>query len=457
MLPKAVTQYLQANRQKHLDKLFELLRIESVSNLSDGSCAAAADWLKDYLTGIGMNCRVVSTAGHPLVMGSIHRSDDAPTLLIYGHYDVQPPDPLDQWLSPPFEPEVRDGWIFARGADDDKGQLFANVMAIEAWQAAGGPPINVKVLFEGEEELASPSLEAMIGDLTDDLAADALLISDSAFYSESEPSITYALRGIVFVELTLTGPNCDLHSGVYGGVVANPVNALARMIAKMQDDDGKITLPGFYDDVLDISDLEREAWAKLDFDEQAYAARIGLDAVAGGERDDFSPLERNWARPTLDCNGIVGGFIEQGAKTIIPSRASAKISMRLVANQDPEKISDGLRQFVRENTPEGIKAEINFLKNSRPVLLPKDSPAMTDARDALTEAFAADTTLICCGASVPITEVFQRILGLDAVMMGYGLPEDALHSPNEKFKLSQFYGGSVATAAFMQNLAKSTS
>ena len=453
MLPTAVSLYLESQRPQYLAKLFELLRIPSIANRDDDGCPRAAQWLADHLASLGLSARVCPTEGKPAVLAELHVDDAAPTLLIYGHYDVQPPEPLELWQSPAFEPQIRDGCIYARGANDDKGQLFTHLMAIEAWQRAGGPPVNLKLFIEGEEEVGSPSLEAFLAAHGSELAADAAVISDSSFFAEGHPSITYALRGLAYVELTLRGPNRDIHSGLYGGAVANPVNGLARIIAALHDANGRVTIEGFYDDVRPLTSRERQAWEALGYDAAADAADLGVSCLGGGEAD-LPALERLWARPTLDCNGIVGGYTGAGSKTIIPAQASAKISMRLVADQCPEKIIASLRRFVAERTPAGLTAELAVYAASRPVVLATDTPAMAAARSAMAAAFGTDATLIRCGASVPVTELFQRLLGLDAVLMGFGLPADRLHSPNERFALGQLYRGAEAAAMFMQNLAE---
>ena len=457
MLNDAARSYLRSHRPQHLDALCDLLRMPSIANVTgdDDACGPCAEWLADYLRGLGMTARVAPAAkGKPNVIASHHVSDDKPTLLIYGHYDVQPPDPLELWDSPPFEPTVRDEVLYARGASDDKGQLFSHLMAVEAWQAAGGGlPLNIKVFIEGEEEIGSPNVEAFLVDRADELSADALVISDSAFFAPGLPSITTALRGLVYFELTVDGPRQDLHSGIYGGAVANPMNALASMVAALHDAEGRVTVPGFYDDVRPLTDAESEAWAALPFDADQYAASLGVEALGGGERA-YLPLERLWARPTLDCHGIVGGYAEPGSKTVLPARATAKLSCRLVADQDPDKIVEGLEQFVADRTPVGVSASLSISAKARPVAVATDSIAVGAAREALTEAFGREAALIACGASIPITELFQRTLGLDAVLMGFGLPDDNLHSPNEKLDLDQLYRGSEAAAAFMENLAR---
>ncbi|MCE5278672.1 MAG: dipeptidase [Planctomycetaceae bacterium] len=457
MLAPAVAEYLITHRSRHLDELMDLLRFPSIANVSGDAdaCTPCAQWLAQRLIAAGCSARVVPTTGKPNVLAHAPAAagPDAPRVLIYGHYDVQPADPLDQWTSPPFEPAVRGGAVYARGANDNKGQLFTHVMAIEAWQRTLGLPVNVTLLLEGEEEIGSPDLEPFILEHKDELSADAAVISDSSFFADGIPSITYALRGLVYAELTLTGPNRDIHSGEYGGAAANPVNALTAMIASLHDASGRVTLKGFYDDVLPLTDAERRAWETLPFDESAMATFLGVrDGRLGGGEKNLPALQRLWARPTLDCNGIVGGYTGKGSKTIIPARASAKFSMRLVANQNPWKIEQALAEFVAANTPPGLASDLVFHASSRPVMLATQSPSMTAAQAAVSEAFGKSPVLIRCGASVPVTELIQRVLGLDAVLMGFGLPEDNLHSPNEHFKLDQLYRGSIASAALLEHL-----
>ena len=452
MLPTTVTDYLEKHRTQHLERLEELLRIPSIANVDDGACARAAEWLARRLESLGLRAELAGPAGRPNVLAEAHVRDDAPTLLIYGHYDVQPPDPLALWQTGPFDPVVRDGCLFARGSDDNKGQLFAQLMAIEAWtRAGGGPPVNLKVFLEGEEEIGSPSLEAFVAAHAERLAADAAVISDSGFFARGTASITYALRGLVYFEITARGPAADVHSGQHGGALANPINVLARLVAAMHDENGRITLPGFYDDVLEVGEQERRAWAVLPFDEGDYARSLGVDALSGGERG-FSVLERRWARPTLDANGVVGGYTAAGSKTIIPAEARVKISARLVADQDPDKVAAGMAEFLAAHAPAGTSVSLQVHAKARPVLLPTDSPAMTAAKAALAEAFGQEPTLVRCGASVPVTELIQRLLGMDPVLMGFGLPDDNVHSPNEKFDLDQLWRGSIAAAAFLHNL-----
>ncbi len=454
MLDEKVKAFLDSHRDRHVAALRELLRFAAIANNDDDQCSACAAWLADYMRRIGLSASVMPIeGGKDVVFAAGPAEPDKPTLLIYGHYDVQPGDPLDEWLSDPFTPAVRDGNIYARGASDDKGQLFAHLMAIEAWlQAIGRTPVNVKVLIEGEEEIGSPSLEPFIRDNAGLLAADAAVISDSAFFAPGAPSILTGLRGLAYFEVTVRGPAADVHSGINGGLVANPVNALARILAAMHDDAGRVTLEGFYDDVLAPADEELAAWDELPFDEAAYAESVGAASLGGGERG-LPPLLRRWARPTLDANGISGGYAGPGAKTIIPAEACVKISMRLVPAQDPDKIAATMRQFVGVHTPPGVTAEVSLHSTGRPVLLDTAGPAIQAARAAMSEAFGREATFIRCGASIPVTELFQRLLGLDAAMMGFGLPDDAVHSPNEKFALAHLRGGAVAAAAFMAELA----
>ena len=455
MLPKAVTDYLESHRPQHLAKLMEFIRFPSVANTEPQQCRACADWLVEHMRGLGFTARVEESPGRPNVVASLHVSDQAPTLLVYGHYDVQPADPLGEWRTKPFEPVVQDGCLWARGSSDDKGQVFAHLAAVEAWQrAGGGVPVNLKVLVEGEEEIGSPNMETYLAAHAADFAADAAVISDSEFFAPGLPSITYALRGLAYVEVTFHGPRTDIHSGIHGGAVTNPVNALAALVTAMHEESGRVTIPGYYDDVVPLSATEREEWRKLPADDRQYAESLGVDGLGAGERG-FSVLERRWARPTVDCNGIVGGYTGPGAKTIIPSHASVKISMRLVADQRPEKALEGFQRFVAEHTPPGIRAEVKVNAGARPVMLPLHSAAMEAARSALQEAFGAPAAMIRCGASVPITELFQRLLRLDAVLMGFGLPDDGLHGPNEHFRLEHLWRGAIASAAFMKNLRES--
>jgi len=455
MLNPKVKAYLQTHREAHLSSLCEMLRFPSISNVSEpDGCGPCAEWIAETMRAIGLQADILPTGGQPCVLGQWRAPGDAPTLLIYCHYDVQPPDPLAEWVTGPFEPTVRDGRLYARGASDDKGQLMMHLMAIEAYQrAVAGLPVHLKLLVEGEEEIGSPNMEAFLLENKERLSADAAIISDLGFFAEGRPAIIYALRGMCALELTFTGPNRDVHSGIEGGVIVNPLHALSSLVAACHDDRGRVTIPGFYDNVAAVSDEERAAWAKLPFDEAARAKDLGVDVLAGGEKG-YSVLERNWARPTLECNGLSGGYSGPGAKTVIPSRTTAKFSLRLVAEQDPKRILASVERFVREHTPPGIRSEITIHATNAPVRVATDSPAMRAGRAAVLEAFGTEPVMIGCGASVPVTEQFQRILGLDAVMLGISLPDDNLHAPNECLRLEQLWNGAVMAAALYQNLAR---
>jgi acetylornithine deacetylase/succinyl-diaminopimelate desuccinylase-like protein len=457
MLSAKVLKYLESRRQEHLASLMELVRFPSVANDRDrqpDGCWQAAEWLVARLAGLGFSARLLEAPGRPNVYGEGPLVPGRPTLLVYGHYDVQPPDPLELWVTPPFEPAVRDGCLFGRGASDCKGQIVAMMCAAEAWtRAGGGLPVNLKFFFEGEEEIGSPCLEPFIAAHKDLLRADAIIIVDSAFFAADVPSITYGLRGMAYFEITVTGPAADLHSGQYGGAVANPANALARLLAGMHDDAGRVTIPGFYDQVKPASAAERAAWGRLPFDEAGVAKSVGVAALAGGEKG-IPVLERVWTRPTLDINGMVSGYTGAGAKTILPSKASAKVSCRLAPDQDPEKVIAGVRRHLDAHAPAGCRVDIHVHTSARPVLLRQDAPGMNEARAALEEAFGKPPAMVRMGASVPITELFQRLLGIDSVPTGFALPEDNMHAPNEHIRLDQFHRGIVAGAALYQNAAE---
>ncbi len=456
MLPGVITEYLESHRDRQLAKLFELLRIPSIANdasLPD-QCLRAAEWLVEHIRSLGLDAEVVPSAGKPAVLAEARVGEDLPTLLVYCHYDVQPPEPLDEWESEPFEPVVRDGNIYARGASDDKGPLMAYLAAVEAWQKAGGGlPVNVKFFIEGEEEIGSPNVEPFLTEHRDRLSADTAAVADTWFFAKDTPSITYGLRGLAYFEVTFTGASSDVHSGMHGGALANPVHALSRMISNLHDSDGRVTIGGFYDDVSGATDEELQAWSKLPFDEAKYAASLGVDTLSGGEKGR-GVLERLWARPTVDCNGIIGGYTGEGSKTIIPSTASAKVSIRLVPHQRPDKIVAAFKGFVAAHTPPGVKSSVDVRATARPVLVPTDSPEVQAAEDAMREAFGGEAAFIRGGASVPVTETIQRILGIDALMMGCGLPDDNVHAPNEKYAIDMFMRTSVAAAALMNNLGR---
>jgi acetylornithine deacetylase/succinyl-diaminopimelate desuccinylase-like protein len=454
MLNPVVAAYLEDNREDLLVTFAELLRFESFADVKDpDGCTPCAQWLAERLEALGMQAEVLPSDGPPVVVGELHVDDSLPTLLCYAHYDVQPVDPIDEWDSPPFEATQRDGFIYARGATDDKGQLFCHLAAIEAWvKAVGQPPVNLKVCFEGEEEVGSPHMEAFLREHGDRLAADALVVMDSGFYDLDTPAITYALRGLCYFEVIFTGPSADLHSGMAGGVVRNPLNALTAMVGRLHDERGRVQIPGFYDDVLEIAEDERAEWDKLGPEEDKLREQFGVEALTGGEAG-YSPRERRWARPTCDCNGLWGGYTGAGSKTVLPARAQAKISMRLVSNQDPAKIEAGFRAFVAAHTPEGITSQVKVNALARPVLFDREQPAVEAARRAFAEVFDREAVLIRMGASIPISELFQRVCGIEGVVSGIAQPDAQIHSPNERIRVEQLLKGMAFTAAFYQHLA----
>lgn len=441
MLP---SEYAKAQEASFETDLFDLLRIPSIS--ADPAyteevrrCALA---VADHFRQIGVQqVDVMETGGHPAVY-AFHPAAtlNAPTVLVYGHYDVQPPDPLDLWHTPPFEPVVRDGKVFARGSSDDKGQFLIHVKAIESYLKTGTPlPVNLKFLCEGEEEVGSKHLAAFLETHKDLLKADVVLVSDTALFAPNVPSITSGLRGLAYVEVTLEGPDRDLHSGVFGGAVENPVNALARLISNLHDDQHRVTIPGFYDTVRPLSAEERETYAALPFDEAGWKSSI--DVKAAKTEAGYSILEATSARPTLDVNGIWGGYQGAGAKTVLPARASAKISCRLVPDQRPEAVAELLRAYFEANTPPTMKLTFTALHGGNAYLADTSSPAMKAGLQALEEVFGTKAYFTREGGSIPITADFKRILGIDTVLMGFGLNTDALHSPNEHFGLDRFHAG----------------
>ncbi|GIV58205.1 MAG: hypothetical protein KatS3mg042_1118 [Rhodothermaceae bacterium] len=447
--------YADAHFDGFVAQLQDLLRIPSIS--TDPAYAAevrrAAGWLVDHFKAIGVaHAEAIDTDGHPIVYAE-HPVDPAlPTVLVYGHYDVQPPDPLELWTSPPFEPVIRDGVLYARGACDDKGQLFMHLKAAEAYLAAeGGPPVNLKFLLEGEEESGSKHLPGFIEAHRDRLAADVVLISDTDLFGPGIPSITYGLRGLAYIEVTLTGPDRDLHSGMYGGAIENPINALCRLIAGLHDEDHRVTIPGFYDNVVPLTEEERATFRALPFDEKAWAEEVGV-RVTKTEKG-YSVLEAISARPTLDVNGIWGGYTGQGAKTVLPSQAHAKISMRLVPNQTPDEIAEKARAYFEANCPPTMKLTFRNLHGGHGVLVDTHSPAMQAAARALKEVFGRDPFFVRSGGSIPVVADFKTILGLDSVLMGFGLNSDAIHSPNEHFGLDRFRQGIASIIRFHTHYA----
>lgn len=449
--------YIEDNKDKFLDELKEFLRIPSISTNPENKedVRKCAEFVKTKMEEAGLeNVKVYETKGHPVVYGDwLHAGDDAMTLLVYGHYDVQPVDPLDLWTDPPFEPVVKGDKIYARGATDDKGQFFIHLKSIQSYlKTIGKLPVNVKVISEGEEEIGSEHLEDFLQSNKDRLGCDYVMVSDTSMHSEEQPSICYGLRGLCYMEVNLTGPNRDLHSGSFGGAVDNPINALAHIISKLKDEKGKIQIPGFYDDVRELSDQEREEFRKIPFDEEAYKKDLGVDELFGEE--GYLTVERDSARPTLDANGIWGGFQGEGAKTVLPSKAGAKISMRLVPDQDPLKIEKQFSDYVTSITPGTMKLEIKSMHHAKPAITPIDTDAMKAAVEALKKAYGKEPIFMREGGSIPVVETFQTLLGAPTILLGFGLPTENTHSPNENFDLRNFYKGIKSVSYYYDELSK---
>jgi acetylornithine deacetylase/succinyl-diaminopimelate desuccinylase-like protein len=453
----SIDDYLAANSARFEDDLCELLRIPSVSADSKhkADVRMAGQWVLKQFESLGLKTELIETAGHPLVYAESPPVPGAPTVLVYGHYDVQPPDPLGDWISPPFEPTRRDGNIYARGATDDKGQMLTHVKSAEAWlKTEGKLPLQLKFLIEGEEEVGSENLNTFVTASKEKLRADIAVISDCSQFGPGQPAITYGLRGLDYFELRLTGPKQDLHSGTFGGVVVNPAIVLSKVMAALIDEKGRVQVPGFYDDVLPVSDRERQQFASLPFKEADFKKQIGVDAVSGEE--GYSTLERRSARPTFDINGLTSGYQGEGAKTILPAKASAKFSFRLVPNQDPAKISKSLEKKLRELCPPGIKMELVQFGGAPGVVVPLENPYVSAAAKAIEHGFGKAPVYIREGGSIPIVSDFRQQLGVDTLLLGWGLDDDNTHSPNEKFSLADFHRGIKASAALWSELAKVT-
>jgi acetylornithine deacetylase/succinyl-diaminopimelate desuccinylase-like protein len=441
-MEKHMEKYLKENKQRFLDELMELLRIPSISTdpRYKHDVWEAARFLKQKLVEAGADrVHLYATEGYPIVYGEKIVDPALPTVLVYGHYDVQPADPLDLWISPPFEPQIREGKIYARGACDDKGQLYMHFKAFEAMMAAGSLACNVKFMIEGEEESGSHNLAPFVRENRELLAADVILISDTGMISNEIPSITVGLRGMSYVEVEVTGPDRDLHSGLYGGAVANPINVLAKMLAQLIDEQNRITIPGFYDDVEELSDEERRLMAQAPFSIETFKAEIGIDDVMG--EAGYTTLERTSIRPTLDVNGIWGGYTEPGSKTIIPSKAFAKISMRLVPHQSPDDITRKFTEHFMAIAPKGVEVKVKPHHGADSVVTPMDSVAYRAASRAYEDTFGREPIPMRGGGSIPIVAMFKRELGIDTVMMGFGLDTDAIHSPNEHFGVFNYMKG----------------
>ncbi len=453
----AAVSYARENQKRFLEELKELLRIPSVSTMDEhkNDVQKAAEFVASELKRIGFeHVEIIPSSGHPMVYADWLHASGKPTVLCYAHYDVQPPDPIDEWTTPPFEPTERNQNIYARGAVDDKGQLWMQVKAFESLFRSGNGklPINVRILFEGEEEVGGEAIAEYIRKHGDKLKADFALVSDTELFAPELPTLCVGLRGLVYTELEAVGAMTDLHSGVYGGAAPNPLEALSRIISKLKDDSGRILIPGFYDDVQKPTDAELKAWKSLPFDEEHYRkTEVGSNVLTG--EPDYSVLYRTWARPTLEVHGMPGGFVAPGAKTVIPAKASAKISMRLVPNQNPDDILKKYENFVKSITPKGIQIKIKVHSKGEAIVVGTDNKYIKAATEALHDVFKKDTVYIRSGGSIPIVTDFENVLKIPSVMMGLGLPDDNLHAPNEKFHIPNFYRGIESIINFFHRLA----
>lgn len=452
-MPQGPEEFVSQNRGRFLAELCEYVRIPSISTLPEHGpdMLRAAKFAAEAMRRAGLeNVEVIPTARHPLVYADWIHAPGKPTVLCYGHYDVQPVDPIEEWRTPPFEPTLVNGNLFGRGTADDKGQSYAHIKAVEALRAVNGTlPLNVKFLLEGEEEIGGESISKYVPAHQDKLRADVALVSDTSMYAEGMPSLCTGLRGLVYLEVEAWGPSRDLHSGNYGGAAPNAVYGLIELLAKAKNRRGEIQIPGFYDDVELPSPAEKQSWDNLPFQEKEFLKKeVGAKALTG--EPGYSVLERIWARPTLEVHGIAGGFTGAGAKTVIPAKATAKVSMRLVSRQDPEKVVAAFREFVRKRTPKGIRTEVRVLSAAPAVVVNPDHPAIRAASEAFEFVFGRPTVFIRSGGSIPIVGEFARHLGIPTVLMGFGLPDDGLHGPNEKFLLDHFFKGILTVARFFQ-------
>ncbi len=443
-----VVSLINENAQRYIDEMIELLKIPSISadSTMNGETRRAGVWIADKLNEIGINnVELIETGGHPVVYGDWLHAEGKPTILVYGHYDVQPVDPLELWDSPPFEPVIKDGNVYGRGTSDDKSQLLTHVYALGALLKENGElPVNVKFFIEGEEEAGSEHTAPFVVNNKELLACDAVVISDTAWYSATMPTIVYALRGLCYMEFIVKGPNRDLHSGMYGGMIQNPLNAVGKIITMMQDENGVIQIPGFYDDVVPATDAERAEFAEVDDPDEGIKSDLKIPAIWGEK--GYTSLERNWIRPSLDVNGIWGGFAGEGAKTVIASHGGFKVSCRLVANQNPEKIAKLMADFVEAQCPPGVTVETIYHHGGEPVLVPTDNFFMRATVAAFDKVFGKKPGLVREGASIPITATFYEELKAPPVLVGYGLPDDNIHSPNEKMNLDNFQKGILCNA-----------
>ena len=449
-----ITDFINTNRDRYVTELKDYLAIPSISALPHhaGDVRRCAEWTADEMRRVGLdNVRLIDTPGNPIVYGEWLKAPGAPTMLFYGHYDVQPVDPLELWESPPFEATVRDGEIYARGSADDKGQVFMHFKAIEAHlKKAGSLPINIKVIIEGEEEVGSKNLDQFIVANKPKLAADVVVISDSAMFDRGVPSICYSLRGLAYFQIDLRGTSSDLHSGVFGGAVANPAMVLAQILAQMKDKGGRIKIPGFYDNVRPLSEEERAQWKTLPFNEKKYRKDLGAPKLAGEK--EFTVLERVWARPTFEVNGILSGFTGEGAKTVIPAVAMAKVSMRLVPDQKPDRVAELFEAYVKNVAPKTVEVKVTRMHGGEPWITDYDNPYVQAAGRAIEQGFGRTPVFCREGGSIPVVSTFQRELGIPAVLFGVGLPDENAHAPNERLDLTNFHNGIVASAALYTEL-----
>ncbi len=456
-MSKAIDAFVHQNEARLLDELKTFLRIPSISTLPEHKqdVDRAAQFVADSLKKAGMeNVELIQTERHPLVYGEWLHAPGKPTVLLYGHYDVQPPDPLELWETPPFEPTIRNGNLYARGSADDKGQMYMHVKAMEALRAVNGTlPVNVKFLVEGEEEIGGISIAKYVERNPEKLKADVALVSDTALYADGIPTLCIGLRGLIYTEVEATGPVRDLHSGLYGGAAPNAVFGLIELLAKAKNADGVIQIPGIYDGVEPPASAELESWSKLPFNEKEFLAKeVGSSALTGEK--DHTVLERVWSRPTMEVHGIAGGFTGAGAKTVIPAKATAKVSFRLVPKQDPEKVIASFREFVAKNTPAGIQTEVRVLSSGPAVMVDPAFPAIQVAAKAFSEMLNRPAVFTRSGGSIPIVGDFARHLGIPTILMGFGLPDDGLHSPNEKYRVSNYYTGIMTIAHFLELYGK---
>ncbi|MGG0671095.1 dipeptidase [Lederbergia citrisecunda] len=448
--------YFTSKREKHLEQLKDFLRIPSISALSEhkSDMQKAAEWLKDSFQQAGLeNLSIDPTVGHPVVYGDWLHAEGKPTILFYGHYDVQPVDPVNLWESGPFEPEVRDNKLYARGASDDKGQVFMHIKAVEALMNENGSlPVNVKFIIEGEEEVGSPNLEKYIEENKEKLAADIIVISDTGMYGPGKPAICYGLRGLAGVQIDVKGAKGDLHSGIYGGGVQNPIHAISEILASFHDQEGTIAVDGFYEDVRPLADEERAAYEALNFDEDALKEQIGVGELFGEK--GYSYLERTWTRPTLEVNGVFGGFSGEGIKTVLPSEAGAKITCRLVPDQDPEDIVKKLKAHIEKHKPAGVTVTVSEFDKGKPFITPFDHPAIQAAGKSFEKVYDVPTAFTRMGGSIPIVAAFDEILNLPVVLMGFGLSSENFHAPNEHFHLENFDKGLRVIGEYYHELAQ---